>query len=143
MAEKIDMRRGDGEPVPWPVWTGKHRLNVPTEVFDALVEDAPMRTVKLAELVATQPTLDAHEAKNFSDGEIAVPKGKRNPRGLLIDKPLVFRRDGEDRIYDGHHRLAGAMERGETTAEVRYVDLDAARESVGVSQWARARRSRD
>lgn len=138
MSGSPDMRHGGGAPVPWPVSEAKSRLSVPTEVFDKLVERAPIETVRLDKLVATQPTVDPQEVARFTKSMPNVPKGKRNARGMLIDMPTVFRRDGEDRIFDGHHRLAAEMRRGQTEAKVRYVDLDAFRSS-DVARWASSR----
>ena len=39
------------------------------------------------------------------------------------DLPLVVEHDGKRWILDGHHRLAAAMDRGETTASVRFYDF--------------------
>lgn len=138
MGDSPDMRHGGGAPVPWSVSDAKPRLSVPTSTFDKLVERAPIESVKLDELVATQPTVDPAEVKRFSKEPPDVPKGKRNLRGMLIDMPTVFIRDGEKRIFDGHHRLAAAMQRGEETAPARVIDLDAFRGS-GVSTWASRR----
>lgn len=130
------MRRGDGVPVPWPVRDARPRLSVPTAAFDKLVERAPVERVTLSELVATQPTVDPAEVARFAKDPPDVAKGKRNARGMLVDLPTVFRRDGELRIFDGHHRLAAAVQRGETTAPARVVDLDGV---SGLARWAHLR----
>lgn len=142
MSGATGMRSGGGVPVPWPSVPKKGRLGgVPYPQFDKLVEKAPVEDVKLDELTATQPTVDPAEVTRFTREPPDVPKGKRNDRGMLVDLPTVYTRGGKDFILDGHHRLAAAVARGEETARVRRVDLDAY--AGGVGRWALARTARD
>jgi hypothetical protein len=55
-----------------------------------------------------------------------IPDGTRAPgHGALIDLPIIVKMGGELFVHDGHHRLSAAHLRGEATARVRLVDLDA------------------
>lgn len=140
VTNSLDMRRGDGEPVPWPVYDGLSYGDdgvLSREQFVAMVEKAPIVPVPLRALIATQPTVDPNEVDSLADGRgNRAHPGKRNKFGLLIDRPIVVQRGGKLYIHDGHHRLAAADKKGDQSAPARLVNLDG---PSTASVWAKAR----
>jgi ParB-like chromosome segregation protein Spo0J len=70
----------------------------------------PRTTVRLDKLVATQGKLD--QAKVQSIAQRGADDGT---------DPVVAPHKGRYYVLDGHHRVAGAMERGDSKIKVRRV----------------------
>lgn len=70
----------------------------------------PRTTVRLDKIVATQGRLDS--AKVQSIAQRGADDGT---------DPVVAPHQGKYVLLDGHHRVAGAMERGDTKIKVRRV----------------------
>jgi len=99
-----------------------------------LVDAAPIKPVPLNKLIATQATVRPDEVTLLRKTSAQVEPGRRSAKGLLVDHPIVVKRDGSLFVLDGHHRAAAAKERGETTIAARVVDLT---NSGGLSTWAK------
>jgi hypothetical protein len=69
--------------------------------------------VPLDSLTAVQNRVDTAKTQAWADGSIKSDK-----------LPVVVRAGGRNLIADGHHRLAGAWLRGDTSARVKFKDLD-------------------
>ena len=87
---------------------------------------APVGRIRLDALKGIQLTVNRERlAQHMRDPEL-VPAGQRAPgHGMRVDLPVVVRVGGHYCIHDGHHRLSAARLRGETSARVRFIDLDA------------------
>jgi len=70
----------------------------------------PRTTVRLDKIDATQLRLDPAKVRKIAAG----------PANDGTD-PLVAPYKGRYKVLDGHHRVAGAMERGDTKIRVRRV----------------------
>lgn len=66
------------------------------------------KRISLSNIKATQDYIDPEKAKNFADNR-KIGGGK---------PPDIVRSHGDDFAWDGHHRLAGAMLRGQKTMKV-------------------------
>ena len=71
--------------------------------------------IPLRNLVATQ---DSHE---FDPKTVAEYVGRRGTRDRFGLRPQVTRYNGEHVVFNGHHRIAAALRRGQKTMTV---DLD-------------------
>jgi len=101
-----------------------------------LVDVAPVEQVPIDKLTATQATVRPAEVALLSETSAEVKPGRRSPKtGLLVDRPIVVKRNGKFLILDGHHRTAAAKERGEKTIGARVLDLSGG--SKGLSTWAK------
>jgi len=91
----------------------------------ARTHGAPIALVNLSDVASIQNTVNrerlvAHLRDPYMN------EGKRGSgHGGLIDRPVVVRLQGQLYLHDGNHRLTAAHLRGQTTAKVRLVDLDA------------------
>lgn len=91
-----------------------------------LSHHAPIALVNLSDLVAIQGTVNPERVGHHLDEPRLYQQGTRAPgHGMLVDRPVVVRKNGMLFIHDGHHRLTAAHLRGATSAKVRLVDLDA------------------
>ncbi len=83
--------------------------------FGALTdsEKLPQVEVPLDSLHAMQDRVDPVKVKAIQDSGVAAAK-----------LPVVVRHAGKNYIGDGHHRLAAQWLNGETTASVRFKDLE-------------------
>lgn len=70
----------------------------------------PRTTVRLDKIVASQRNLDS--AKVQSIAQRGADDGT---------DPIVGRHNGKYVVLDGHHRVAGAMERGDTKIKVKRI----------------------
>ncbi len=127
----LDMRRGAGTPVPFPVATLKPVTAVLKRACAALgisiataVTQAPLVSVPLSCLHATQPTVDPKVVTEFvQHPDAARTRRKHHPDGRQIDIPLVVETDNCFYIYDGHHRCCAAVIRGDREIVVRLLRL--------------------
>ncbi len=88
--------------------------------------DAPIALVNLSDLMGIQGSVNEEQLSKHLYNPKLIPEGSRGAgHGGLIDRPVVVRKDGQFYIHDGHHRLTAAQLRGQTTAKVRFIDLDA------------------
>ena len=71
----------------------------------------PRTTVRLDQIVSTQYHLD--DAK--------VDRIARQPASAIDTDPVVHAHQGRYYVSDGHHRVAGAIKRGDTKIKVRRV----------------------
>ena len=71
----------------------------------------PTTTVRLDKVVATQNKLDPAKVKQIA----------AQPASAISTDPVVSRHNGKYSVLDGHHRVAGAIERGDTKIKVRRV----------------------
>lgn len=71
----------------------------------------PKTTVRLDKVVATQGKLDQGKVQAIA---------RKDPSDITTD-PLVSRHQGRYYVLDGHHRVAGAIERGDTKIKVKRV----------------------
>jgi hypothetical protein len=135
--KKVSSRWGGGEAVPFPVASkDAYKNRVSRGAFVRAADKAPIVSMSMGKLKATQPTIDPDELQRFESHPPMVTHGKRNDFGLLIDIPLVVKSGNEFYIHDGHHRLSSAKYRGDSDAKVRLVDLDSI--SDGLSAFARS-----
>lgn len=89
--------------------------------------EAPVALVNLDDLVAIQGTINAERVgHHLSDPALYQPGARAPGHGMLVDRPVVVRKNGMLFIHDGHHRLTARFLRGASTAKVRLVDLDTA-----------------
>jgi hypothetical protein len=87
--------------------------------------DAPIALVNLHDLHAIQDSVNRERLSQHMSDPKMVPEGSRAAgHGGLVDRPVVVRKGGKMFIHDGHHRLTAALLRGQSTAKVRFVDLD-------------------
>lgn len=87
---------------------------------------APTALVNLSDLVAIQGSVNRERLGQHLANPNMVAPGTRAPgHGMLVDRPVVVRKNGRLLIHDGHHRLTARVLRGFDTAKVRFVDLDA------------------
>lgn len=71
----------------------------------------PRTKVRLDKVVATQNYLDPAKVKDIA---------AQDPSDMTSD-PIVHRYQGRYYVGDGHHRIGGAIERGDTYVKVRSV----------------------
>jgi ParB-like chromosome segregation protein Spo0J len=71
----------------------------------------PRTRVRLDKIVSTQRKLDSAKVADIA---------RQDPGDITTD-PIVHPLDGHYFVTDGHHRIAGAMERGDTHIWVRRV----------------------
>jgi len=71
----------------------------------------PRTKVRLDKIVATQRQLDASKVADIA----------RQPAEAISTDPVVHPHQGRYYVSDGHHRVAGAIERGDTHIWVRRV----------------------
>ena len=69
----------------------------------------PRRTVRLDKVVATQNYLDPAKVRDIAS---------KPPGGT---EPIVHYHQGRYYVGDGHHRIGGAIERGDAKVKVRSV----------------------
>ncbi len=87
---------------------------------------APIALVNLSDLVAIQGSVNTERvSQHLSDPRMVQPGTRAPGHGMLVDRPLVVRKNGMLFVHDGTHRLTAAWCRGQETAKVRFVDLDA------------------
>jgi hypothetical protein len=72
-----------------------------------------VKSLPLDKLTAVQNRVDTAKSKAWADGTIKSDR-----------LPLVVKVNGEHLIADGHHRLTGAWLRGDSSANVRFKDLE-------------------
>ncbi len=93
-----------------------------------LSQNAPIALVNLRDLVAIQGSVNAERVGHHLEDPALYQPGARAPgHGMLVDRPVVVRKNGMLFIHDGHHRLTARHLSGHETAKVRFVDLDAPR----------------
>ena len=85
------------------------------------IETAPLETVDLSRLKATQNGVRRDHVRAFVENENTVIPGRRNLSGVLEDVPVVFRAEDGDYIQDGHHRLTAMRLLGYSKATARVV----------------------
>lgn len=71
----------------------------------------PRTRVRLDKIVSTQVHLDKAKVANIA----------RQPAAAMANDPIIHPHHGKYYVSDGHHRVAGAMERGDTHIWVRRV----------------------
>lgn len=92
-----------------------------------LSHSAPIALVNLSDLVGIQGSINPERVgHHLADPFLYKPGAKAPGHGMLVDRPVVVRKNGMLLIHDGHHRLTATHLRGLTTAKVRLIDLDAA-----------------
>jgi hypothetical protein len=99
--------RGAYTSVPFPV----EETDFPGVTTAIVQQGSRVDVVRLADLIATQPTVKISQLQN----------AKLSSRDGL---PVVVRRRGRLYIWDGHHRLARAKLEGQATARVRVVEAN-------------------
>lgn len=99
----------------------------------ARTHSAPIALVKISDLVGIQSAVNRERlGMHIADPNIYPPGTKASGHGALIDRPIVVKTGGQFFLHDGHHRVTAMYLRGQATAKVRLIDLDAEREqSVG------------
>jgi hypothetical protein len=75
-------------------------------------DSLPVETIGLDGLTAVQNRVDTAKVRAMADGSIKADR-----------LPVIVKDGSRDLIADGHHRLAGAWLRGDTTAQVRVKDI--------------------
>jgi hypothetical protein len=86
---------------------------------------APIALVNLHDLVAIQGSINPERVgHHLADPKLYAPGARAPGHGMLVDRPVIVRKNGMLMIHDGHHRLTAMHLRGQTTAKVRFVDLD-------------------
>ncbi len=89
-------------------------------------QTAPIALVNLSSLIAIQGSVNRERVgHHLQDPKLYAPGARAPGHGMLVDRPVVVRKNGQMFIHDGHHRLTAQHLRGLTTAKVRFVDLDA------------------
>lgn len=89
---------------------------------------APIALVNLSDLVGIQSSVNRERlGMHIADPNLYAPGARASGHGALIDRPLVVKVGGRFWIHDGHHRLTAMHLRGQATAKVRLIDLDAER----------------
>ncbi len=92
-----------------------------------LSHSAPIALVNLSDLVGIQGSINPERVGHHLADPYLYKQGAKAPgHGMLVDRPVVVRKNGLLLIHDGHHRLTAHHLRGLTTAKVRFIDLDAA-----------------
>ena len=71
----------------------------------------PRSKVRLDNLIASQTKLDPTKVANIA---------RQAPEKITTD-PIVSRHKGKYVVLDGHHRVAGAMERGDRYIKVKRI----------------------
>ena len=103
---------------PFPFAKVRPRAGMSEKAYVAAVERAPVVTVSLSKIWASQKTVSLSKALMFSRG--ASPKrGHRAASGALDDHPVVARVGGKLVALNGTHRLAGAFLAGKERVRVR------------------------
>jgi hypothetical protein len=87
------------------------------------VEKAPVQSVELKGLLATQPWVKRSQVRAFIENPGLVMHGQRSMSGTLEDLPVIVQHGGQRFIQDGHHRLAAKRLAGQTVTMARVVDL--------------------
>lgn len=125
------MRFGHGIPVPFPVAKKvvfdplRRMIAKMGSSFASAVHMAPLRTVNVEDLIATQPTVDPDVVANFvAHPDCARASGKRHQDGRPIDLPLVIHSEGKLFLYDGHHRCTAARLRHDEKIVVRLLCVE-------------------
>lgn len=99
-----------------------HRPKVETDVDTRMQREAfSTRRVRLDALPirATQTKMDADQVEAYT----ARPLSASN-RGRYGERPELIRRGDEHVVWNGHHRIAAALRRGQRTMTVDYQDLE-------------------
>jgi hypothetical protein len=93
-----------------------------------LSRTAPVALVNLSDLIGIQGTVSRERVgHHLTDPQLYAPGARAPGHGMLVDRPVVVRKNGQLFIHDGHHRLTAQSLRGLSTAKVRFVDLDGAK----------------
>jgi ParB-like chromosome segregation protein Spo0J len=71
----------------------------------------PRTRVRLDKVIATQGKLDQSKVQDIA----------RQPAAAMSSDPIVHPHKGKYYVADGHHRVAGAIERGDTHIWVKRV----------------------
>lgn len=88
-------------------------------------QTAPIALVNMSDLIAIQGTVNRERVgHHLDDPYLYAPGAKSQNSGMLVDRPVVVRKNGMLLIHDGHHRLTAHHLRGIATAKVRFIDLD-------------------
>jgi len=104
----------------------KYKAIIKGQNIPKRVDSAPIKEVELKDLTGIQKTINAERLQQHLENPSLIPKGTRGPgHGMLIDKPVIVKKNGKMMIHDSHHRLTAMKLKGATTAKVRLVDLDA------------------
>lgn len=116
--------------VPFPydaAALGKLRSDQVPRFLGAITDPSglPIKRVALANLTAMQNRVDTAKVKAWADGTISSDR-----------RAVVVRASGKNLIADGHHRLAGAWLRGNTHADVRFLDLEPITLAVKRADWS-------
>lgn len=113
--------------VPFPVVDRaayRAAVGLSNRELNARIEAAPVTTTPVEGLVTPQHTVRPEHVQQYIDDPRTVPLSK----GLVpTDVPIIVKTGGVRYIHDGNHRLTARKLLGDTTAEVRYVNLDADR----------------
>lgn len=94
----------DSTDMPFPV-----ELSPYPEPEGDVIASAPVVRIDLSKLVATQASLTQRRVL---------------PQGMDTSYPIIVNSDGVYRIFDGHHRLAGAKANGAKFAKCRVVAMN-------------------
>lgn len=81
------------------------------ELKNKPIRDMPRRKVSVSKFLPTQVD---------SDPEKIASMEKKDPSSFE-KVPVVLKKDGMYLVGDGHHRIAAAMNRGDSTVDVRIV----------------------
>jgi hypothetical protein len=88
-------------------------------------QSAPIAKIRLSDVVAIQGSVNAERLGHHLDEPRLYQQGARAPgHGMVVDLPVIVKKNGMYFVHDGHHRLTARHLRGLDTAKVRLVDLD-------------------
>jgi hypothetical protein len=91
------------------------------------IREAPIRSVPLQGLRTIQHSVNPERVRQYIEDPELLPgarHGAVGSHGGPVDLPIIVRQQGTMWVHDGHHRLCAAKLSGDTSAKVRFVDLD-------------------
>lgn len=92
----------------------REQMRAMNRAFDS--RDWTEERIPVASLVATQETVN----DDFAD----TAARRKGDAADVYRLPIVVKAGGKNYVSDGHHRIAAAIQDGETYVDVRYVDVD-------------------
>jgi hypothetical protein len=92
------------------------------------IREAPIKTIPLAGLITIQRSVSPERVEQYLQNPEMRPAERRGEtsetHGGPIDYPVVVQVAGKRYIHDGHHRLVAAKLSGDSSAPVRFLNLD-------------------
>jgi len=108
--------------IPLPIGSGSAYSGIPHSEMHKRIREAPVQRVPVEKLSSNgqRSVSEAGVARYFDR-----PRSRAKDQGgdHPVDKPIVVKSGGQHVTYDGHHRIAAAILKGETHIDARVVDL--------------------